>query len=88
MELNDNLFKSNGISLSLRKASCPRRGLNREEAAKYIGVSPSFFDSLVKSGDMPKPVRMKSRTVWDRYRLDEYFEELSSPQDNERDALR
>ena len=62
--------------------SCPRRGLSREEAATYIGVSSSFFDELVKSGTMPKPIRIKTRTVWDVHQLDQSFEELSSPKDN------
>ena len=28
----------------------PRRGLRREEAARYVGISPSKFDELVKAG--------------------------------------
>jgi predicted DNA-binding transcriptional regulator AlpA len=88
MKLNDDLYKSNGFGLSLKKLSCPRRGLNREEAATFIGVSSSLFDELVKSGTMPKPIRIKSRTVWDLHQLDQYFEELSSPKDNPWDELR
>jgi predicted DNA-binding transcriptional regulator AlpA len=82
MKLNDNSSKSNGLRISLRKASCARRALNREEAAIYIGVSASFFDDLVKSGTMPKPIRIRSRTVWDVHQLDQYFDELSTPEDN------
>jgi predicted DNA-binding transcriptional regulator AlpA len=88
MSANDNLFNSGGFGLSLKKISCPRRGLSCEEAATYIGVSSSFFDELVKSGTMPKPIRIKTRTVWDVHRLDQSFEELSSPKDNPWDALR
>jgi predicted DNA-binding transcriptional regulator AlpA len=88
MKLNDDLYKSNGFGLSLKKLPCPRRGLNREEAATFIGVSSSLFDELVKSGTMPKPIRIKSRTVWDLHQLDQYFEELSSPKDNPWDELR
>lgn len=88
MELNDNLSKSNVLRINLRKASCPRRALNREEAAMYIGVSASFFDDLVKTGTMPKPIRIKSRTVWDVHQLDQYFDELSTPNDNPWDELR
>ena len=29
------------------KPGGPRRGLNRVEAAEYIGVSPTLFDTLV-----------------------------------------
>lgn len=54
----------------------PRRGLNRVEAAKYIGVSASTFDTMVKAGDMPKPVRIGARTVWDIHALDAAFDAL------------
>lgn len=52
------------------------RGLARTDAAAYVGVSPSMFDLMVKDGRMPGPKRINSRTVWDRRRLDEAFEEL------------
>lgn len=78
MKLDDDLFKSKGFSLSLKKITCPRRGLNREEAATYIGVSPSFFDGLVKEGIMPRPIRLKGRVIWDRHQLDEAFEDLAT----------
>jgi predicted DNA-binding transcriptional regulator AlpA len=87
MELNDNLFKSDGLHQNIKKTLCPRRGLNRQEAALYIGVSASLFDELVRSGDMPKPLRIKRRTVWDRHQLDEFFEALSAPDDNPWDDL-
>ena len=54
----------------------PPRGLSRTEAASYIGVSPSLFDQMVKDGRMPNPKIVNSRVIWDRYRLDEAFEEL------------
>jgi predicted DNA-binding transcriptional regulator AlpA len=59
------------------------RGLSRTEAAEYIGVSPSLFDEMVKDGRMPKPIRINSRTVWDRKQLDEAFEALKDqPEEN------
>ena len=88
MELNDNSSNSNCLRISLRKAFCPRRALSREEAATYVGVSASLFDDLIKSGIMPKPIRIKSRAVWDVHQLDQSFEELSSPKDNPWDELR
>jgi predicted DNA-binding transcriptional regulator AlpA len=57
--------------------SLPPRGLSRVQAAQYIGVSPSLFDQMVKDGRMPPPVRVNTRTVWDRLRLDEAFVALS-----------
>ena len=60
----------------LRRAPDWPRGLNREQAAAYIGVGTSLFDAMVKDGRMPKPKEINSRTVWDRHRLDVAFEEL------------
>lgn len=52
------------------------RGLSRQDAASYVGVSASLFDTLVKDGRMPQPKRINSRTVWDRHQLDKAFEAL------------
>jgi predicted DNA-binding transcriptional regulator AlpA len=54
----------------------PPRGLSREEAARWIGISPSLFDLMVKDGRMPGPKLINSRVVWDRYRLDAAIEAL------------
>lgn len=58
-------------------SSLAPRGLSRVQAAAYIGVSPSLFDDMVRDGRMPKPMRINSRTVWDRVRLDQAFAALS-----------
>ena len=42
----------------------PRRGLSREEAAMYIGVSAAKFDQLVADGRMPAARRIDGRKVW------------------------
>lgn len=55
------------------------RGLNREQAARYIGISPTKFDEMVKDGRMPKPIRIDARCVWDRWRVDECFDDLDGP---------
>jgi predicted DNA-binding transcriptional regulator AlpA len=55
----------------------PPRGLSHEQAAAYVGVSVSLFDEMVKDGRMPKPTRINSRTVWDRFKLDEAFARLA-----------
>ena len=57
--------------------SCTAR-LSREQAAAYVGVSPSLFDTLVKDGRMPTPKRINARTVWDRVQLDVAFAALPS----------
>ncbi|MGV2082049.1 MULTISPECIES: helix-turn-helix transcriptional regulator [unclassified Rhizobium] len=62
-----------GVVLPL---SLPPRGLNREQAAGYIGLSTSLFDGMVKDGRMPKPKRVNARTLWDRHALDRAFDRL------------
>ena len=52
------------------------RGLQREQAARYVGVSATKFDELVDDGRMPKPKRVDARKVWDRQALDMAFEAL------------
>lgn len=54
----------------------PVRGLNRHQAAAYVGVSPSLFDQLVKDGRMPQAKRANGRTIWDRIALDDAFDRL------------
>lgn len=61
---------------TLRRTLAPRRGLHREEAAIYVGVSSSKFDELVKDGRMPKPKKIDSRKIWDIRALDLAFDDL------------
>ncbi len=56
--------------------SYPPRGMSRDEAARYVGVSATKFDDLVADGRMPQPKRIDGRVVWDRLRLDAAFSEL------------
>lgn len=64
---------------------CPPRGLRREAAAAYVGVSPSKFDQWVAAGVMPQPKRRDGVVVWDRWALDTSFEELSGTPGNDWD---
>ena len=52
------------------------RGLSRREAATYIGIGQTFFDVLVAEGEMPKPVRIGARAIWDIRDLDSAFDDL------------
>jgi excisionase family DNA binding protein len=52
------------------------RGLSRDEAAVYIGVSPTKFDEMVADGRMPQPKPIDGRVVWDRFKLDASFDAL------------
>jgi predicted DNA-binding transcriptional regulator AlpA len=64
-------------------ASLPPRGLSREAAAQYIGVSVGKFDEMIVDGRMPKPVRIDGRNVWDRRALDRAFDALVDPNNAE-----
>lgn len=55
----------------------PRRGLRREEAATYVGVSASKFDQLVADGRMPAAFAIDGCKVWDVRALDRAFDALA-----------
>ena len=59
----------------------PRRGLSRDEAAMYIGISAGKFDEMVADGRMPEPVKIDSRKLWDIRSLDLAFDAL--PREND-----
>jgi excisionase family DNA binding protein len=59
----------------------PRRGLSRDEAAMYVGISATKFDELVHDGRMPGPRRIDGRKLWDVYALDVAFDSL--PRDSD-----
>jgi hypothetical protein len=54
----------------------PRRGLSREEAAMYVGVSSSKFDQMVGDGRMPSALQIDGRKIWDLRKLDLAFDSL------------
>ncbi|HEY8596654.1 MAG TPA: XRE family transcriptional regulator [Devosiaceae bacterium] len=54
----------------------PVRGLNRAQAAHYVGVSPSKFDEMVADGLMPRPRVVGARKIWDLRELDLSFDDL------------
>jgi len=53
-----------------------RRGLNRVEAAAYIGVSATTFDGLVRDCQMPKAKHVGARRIWDVRAVDKAFDLL------------
>ncbi len=53
-----------------------RRGLDENEAAVYLSLSPSFFRKLVSAGRMPRPRRIGERRIWDVEELDLAFKAL------------
>jgi hypothetical protein len=52
------------------------RGICRNAAAAYIGVSPCKFDEMVADHRMPAPRRIDGRKVWDVRDLDLAFDAL------------
>jgi predicted DNA-binding transcriptional regulator AlpA len=54
----------------------PRRGLSRDEAAMYVGISAAKFDEMVADGRMPTPVKIDARKIWDIRSLDLAFDAL------------
>jgi predicted DNA-binding transcriptional regulator AlpA len=60
----------------IRTATIAPRGLRREDAARYVGVSPSMFDRMVAAGQMPPPRTVASCRIWDRQALDSAFDDL------------
>lgn len=78
---------SRPININALRTHGLRRGLNRLEAAIYVGVSASKFDELVKDGRMPKPKKLDARKIFDLRELDLAFDELEGETDaNEWDA--
>ena len=65
----------------LRDHAYAPRGLRREAAANWVGMSPTKFDELVKAGLFHKGKKVHGCRVWDRYLLDIEFENL--PDDDE-----
>jgi hypothetical protein len=52
------------------------RGMRREPAARYVGVSPTKFDDWVRRRLMPQGYRIDGVVLWDRLELDECFDAL------------
>ena len=53
-----------------------RRGLDENEAAVYLSLSPSFFRKLVEQKRMPRPRVAHGRRIWDVEELDLAFRAL------------
>jgi excisionase family DNA binding protein len=53
-----------------------RRGLSRQEAAEYLGISASKFDELRAARQIEAPRLIGTRKLWDIRDLDMAFEAL------------
>ena len=83
-EANISVPKTRRSTALSRLRPIPRRGLSRDEAAMYIGISAGKFDEMVADGRMPEPVKIDSRKLWDIRSLDLAFDAL--PRENETDG--
>jgi hypothetical protein len=78
MEMDSKSPANQSPQVASPRLMAPRRGLSREEAARYVGVSPSKFDEMRKDGRIGPPKLIDARKVWDIYQLDEAFDALPS----------
>ena len=60
-----------------RAATQPRRGLDHDEAAIFVGVSIRVFDQMVNDGRLPQPVDLEGELVWDLVQLDRAMDRLT-----------
>lgn len=54
----------------------PPRAFRAERAAAYLSMSTSTFLKLVEEGTMPKGIKVRGMTMWDRLELDAALENL------------
>jgi predicted DNA-binding transcriptional regulator AlpA len=59
-----------------RVAAWLPRAMRAEQAAEYLSMSRSMFLKLVTEGKMPPGIKIGAMTTWDRYDIDDAFEDL------------
>lgn len=63
--------------LSGKTATQPRRGLDHDEAAIYVGVTFATFDQMVTDGRLPQASEFDGELVWDLVQLDRAMDRLT-----------
>ena len=63
--------------LTTRTATQPRRGLDHDEAAIYVGVTFATFDQMVSDGRLPQANEFYGELVWDLVQLDRAMDRLT-----------
>jgi predicted DNA-binding transcriptional regulator AlpA len=59
-----------------RAATQLRRGVDRDGASLFVGVSHAVFDQMVRDGRLPQPVELDGELVWDLLQLDRAMDRL------------
>jgi excisionase family DNA binding protein len=59
-------------------SNLPPRGLSREQAAEYVGVSIPTFMQMVEAHTMPQPLRVGKRVIFDLHALDKAIDALAA----------
>jgi predicted DNA-binding transcriptional regulator AlpA len=57
------------------------RLIGREAAAEYVGVGCTTFTDLVSKSNMPQPVHIGTRVLWDVRQLDRAIDRLAGSSD-------
>jgi predicted DNA-binding transcriptional regulator AlpA len=70
---------------SNRASTQPRRGLDHDEAATFVGVTVATFDRMVAEGGLPKPVDLYGEIIWDVVQLDRAMDRLTGLRRNTAD---
>ncbi len=63
--------------LPSRAATQPRRGLDHDEAAIFVGVTLATFDAMMADGRLPRPTEFDGELVWDLAQLDRAMDRLT-----------
>jgi len=61
-------------------SNIPPRGLTRDQAAEFVGLSAGSFVEQVKAGILPPPISFGRRKVWDVQALNSALDRLSGLQ--------
>lgn len=67
----------NVMATNVLPNSLPPYGLNRSQAAEFVGLKLGKFDHEVKAGNLPPPLRFGRSIVWTTRTLQEALDEMN-----------
>jgi len=53
----------------------------KSDAAAYTGLSVEKFQRSVEAGDLPRPIELRGRTLWDKAAIDRRVDQLAGGDD-------